>query len=103
MTDEIMKRHEQWQKEREEAVVSAFEEPEKFDQEYVRNLYEMLIEGSKRSIRFMQEDMTHLIRLREKYPNDLEIGELIWNNIQLTSECILMEAENINEYRKTIG
>lgn len=97
MADEMMTRMDQL---REQSLETAFEMPEKFEQEYVQRYLRTMLDESRKSIAFLQESLTVLSNLRDKYPNDLELGQLIWDNIQPTHDCIRQEMWTINEIRQ---
>ena len=97
MKDKIMERYHQL---REQAFESAFDLPEKFKHEHLQAYYVTMINFSKESISFMQDDLAYLLRLRDKCIDDLETSKLIWNNIQLTLECIKQEDEKIASFRE---
>lgn len=99
---DLIERNKQFLAEQFDSAVSAFNEPEKFEKEWVRNLYQTLISECRKSIQFYQEQLVHLSRMRDKHLSDLETGELIWNNINLINEIIKDEMQSIAEYREVV-
>ena len=97
MRDAIMERYEQIQ---EKALEASSDQPEKFRRDFLERYHGSLIDEGKRSIQFLQAGLSHLTNLRDKYPEDLEAGGLIWENIKLTTECIRDEQNNLAGYRR---
>lgn len=81
------------------AIESAFQQPDIFNREYLENYHQWMISEAQKSIRFLTDGLTQLIRLRDKYQHDFETAELIWNNIRLTRDAIKEESENITSLR----
>ena len=101
MTD-LTDRNKQWLSENFDAAVSAFDEPDKYDKEWLKNLYNALIYEAKKSIELHQEQLVHLSKMQDKYKTDLETWELVWINMNLAKELIKLETRNIADYRETI-
>ena len=98
--NDILQRYEE---QREQAVESAFLQPEKFDREYLKRYRDELLTEARRSIRFLQESLSMLSAMRDRIPfGDLETGELIHENIKLTQECIHAEMGHMAELREGI-
>jgi len=98
--NDILQRYEELA---EQAVESAFLQPEKFDREYLKRYRDELLSEARRSIRFLQESLSMLSVMRDRIPfGDLEAGELIHENIKLTQECIRAEIGHMAELREGI-
>ena len=98
--NDILKRYEEMA---EQAVESAFLQPEKFDREYLKRYRDELLTEARRSIRFLQESLSMLSVMRDRIPfGDLEAGELVHENIKLTQECIRAEMGHMAELREGI-
>lgn len=94
MTGSIEERYEQL---REQAVESAFLLPEKFNQEYLKGYRDTMLSHARKSMVFLQESLSMLMAMRDRLkPRDLETGELLFENIKLTQECIKQEMQNIS-------
>jgi hypothetical protein len=70
--------------------------------DWLKTLYNSFITLAKDSIKLSQEEINALTRMRDKYPNDLETRELIWNNINILGDIIKIEKENITQYEETL-
>ena len=102
INDPIIHRYLDWKQEETERAATAIGVPEKDFKKYVQALYETLIEEAKKSLVFLQESLAQLTKLRDKYPCDLELGQIIWDNIDITNKCIQQEIMEISLYRKEI-
>ncbi len=87
-------------KKREQAFDDAFSQPEQFDREYLQRYYNTMISETRKSLRFLQDGLTQLLSMRDKYQYDLETHELIWHNINLTQEAIRQESAHLSELRE---
>jgi ribosome-binding protein aMBF1 (putative translation factor) len=70
--------------------------------EAVIALYEAFIRSCRESITFIQQSITEDTRLRDAHPEDLELGQLLWDNITAANEIIKQQMKLISEYREII-
>mgnify|MGYP001381475351 CR=1 FL=1 len=89
-----------YEEQKDQSLDSAFLLPERFNQEYLNAYRETMLSHARKSITFLQESLSMLIAMRDRLPyGDLEAGELLFENIKLTQDCIKQEMKNISAIR----
>jgi len=99
---ELLVRQKEYLEETFDEAVKAHESMNLTGSGWLTSLYRAFITLAKDSIRFSQEEINALTRMRDRYSNDLETGEIIWNNINTLGEIIKNEKENITNYEEVL-
>lgn len=77
--------------------MSAFDQ---FNRNLLKGYHRGMTEEAQKSLRLLQQGIVQLTRLRDKHPDDLELGQLIWDNIATTTACIQQELRILADHRR---